>query len=1439
MKKCLLWIVLIFSVLSLNAGVIEKTYYFNDYSVKNIGSYQTIAFPNTMVTGLEGEPALPYCAVSLILPPGQSAESIEFIGQEETVMDGIFQIYPQQAVRPISKGATGNFLKNESVYSSNAKYPVKATGQLSTQFMNGFALGQSAFTPISYNPATGKVTWYKKVTIRIHTKSDSKSVAALKNITSNQGILESVKKAAQNAEIMAQYPSRKSRTDDYQMMIITPASFVAAYQPLIDMYKIRGIKALTVTKEYINTNMTGQDLPEKMRNYIIQEYQGHGVEYVLLGGDVDQIPYRGFWAYVVSGSGYEDSNIPTDLYFSALDGNWNTDGDSKWGEPGEDDLLPDVSVARMPAGTLTELNHMLNKTISYQSAPVLGDNAHPLMAGEHLYDNPNTEGSDYLELLIGHHEDNGYTTDGITPDNTLDKMYDEVSYWSGSDLISRFNQGRSFLHHSGHANETYVFKLSNSDITDGNFSQVNGTTRNYSLIYTHGCLCGAFDYSDCIAEKTVTITNFAAAFVGNSRYGWFNEGQTEGPSAHMHREFVDAMYTDGLLRIGRTHAESKTMTAPWVNAPGQWEPGALRWCFYDCNVLGDPAMSMWTKEPVTIQANYQTALPLGVPSLAVNVTSGGAPIPQLNCVLIKNGVVHGVGSTDNAGNAVITFDPPITEVGDAQLIISGNNCLPQTFPVTVIPNGGAFVICRSQVINDSLGNDNGLIDYNEPILLTFTMKNVGTVQASNVLVTLSSTDPYITINDATENYGNIAANDSVTIPFGFKFTVADNIPDNHLILFDIVASDGASSWTTSFSMIAHAPAFAVGNMTISDATGNNNGRLDPGETADVTVMATNTGSSAAAGTMAMLNTSSGYITINTAQVSLGNVVPGVPVAATFNITVNPSAPIGSVADLMYSVVSGQYAAEKTFSVKIGLVLEDFESGGFNQFSWTQGGNQPWTITNVAPFEGVYSAKSGLISHSQASDLMVQMEVTSPDSISFYLKTSSESGYDYLKFFIDANSMGVWAGETDWTKVTFPVTAGSHTFKWEYMKDGSVSSGSDCAWIDYIVFPALAPSAASVAGTVTYANTANTPLSGLTVILKNGSTVVGTTTTNASGNYTFASVPVGTYQFEVTTAKSWGGVSAADVLLYRKHIANISFLEGIYLNAGDVNASATLTAADVLLLKKRIAVIISSFPTGDWLFNNTPFIVGGGNVTQNFKGITYGDANGSYVPAGFKSQEIIQQGNLQFASARSVQDKVTIPLHISGINDLGSFQFTVQYDPAKLTPGEVTNWYPGIEDVVMGNPSPGLITFVWAASEKGISAINGVLCDLNFTVTGSDKTSLTFTEGPTHAEFTDYDGNVFKPVLAKSAAGDKVAGDSRLYVYPNPGKGVFNVRMDDVQEGMINLSVINALGSIVFEEKGITAGTKTIDLSGLTNGIYILSVANDKQTIQKKLIIQNQ
>jgi len=34
-----------------------------------------------------------------------------------------------------------------------------------------------------------------------------------------------------------------------------------------------------------------------------------------------------------------------------------------------------------------------------------------------------------------------------------------------------------------------------------------------------------------------------------------------------------------------------------VTAPGEFEPGAQRWCHYDCNAFGDVALEIWTDEP--------------------------------------------------------------------------------------------------------------------------------------------------------------------------------------------------------------------------------------------------------------------------------------------------------------------------------------------------------------------------------------------------------------------------------------------------------------------------------------------------------------------------------------------------------------------------------------------------------------------------------------------------------------------------------------------------------------------------------------------------------------------------------------------------------------------------------------------------------------------------
>ena len=1077
-----------------NAGIVEKTYHFNEYKVLQGEAYQAIWLENTLLTGHTGEPVLPYSQVSIMLPPGESAVGIEFYGEDETVIPGSFMLYPQQQSRTLNDDSPAQFIKNEKVYSTDSFYPAKSTGELLTQFMNGYSFAMSTFTPMKYNPVTGKVTYYKKVTIKITTEHSAAAAKAMQNLSGTQTVREKVLRFAQNEKMITQYPADNKSADDYQLMIITTAQYENDFDDLITMYIDRGIKSEVVTKEYITANISGQDVQEKIRNYIIQEYQNHNVEYVLLGGDVELIPYRGFYCYVQSGSGYEDNGIPADLYYSGLDGTWNDDNDNHWGEPGEDDLLPDIAVARFPFSNSTELNNLKHKSIHYQSSPVLGEFTSPLLAGEYLYSNPETWGKDYLELLIGYHDDNGYTTIGIPEDNNIETLYEHDQSWSGSDLIAKINSGKQFVHHVGHANETYVAHLTNSDITNSNFSGANGIDHNYTFLQTHGCMCGSFDFNDCILEKMVTIQNFAVAVIGNSRYGWFNEGQTEGPAAHLHREMVDALYHEKINHIGAAFVECKIQTAPWVTAPGQWEEGALRWNFYDINILGDVAVSVLTDEPISIETTYQDAIPVGVPSTSVTVTSGGTPMENFICTIVKDGEIAGTGYTDASGNAQIDFDPVFTEVGDAQLIVSGYNCLPTYYDVQIIPNEGAYISFSEFQIDDSQGNNNGEVDFGETIGLTVEVENVGTVQADNVQVTLSTTDSYVTVTDDNEDYGNIGGGQSASVTNGFTFEVSEDVPDQHLVTFDLEMVSGSDSWNSSFTVTVNAPELTIGNISIDDSQGGNgNGILDPGEMADVMIQTTNAGHCACSNTLGLLTTNSNDISITSGNFNLGTLNANETVNAEFTITVDAGAGIGTSVDLGYEVSSGEYSAQNTFYLSIGLIVEDFETGDFSSYNWQFGGNSDWTISTESPYEGSYSAKSGTISDNQTSSMYVEMDVVADDDISFYRKVSSEASYDFLKFYIDGVQKDEWSGEEGWAEVSYPVTAGTHTFKWEYSKDMSVSSGSDCAWVDYIVFPASNNSGNPLAVTAS----ANPE-----IICNGSSSQLNAYTTGGSGNYTF-------------------------------------------------------------------------------------------------------------------------------------------------------------------------------------------------------------------------------------------------------------------------------------------------------------------------------------------------
>jgi hypothetical protein len=148
---------------------------------------------------------------------------------------------------------------------------------------------------------------------------------------------------------------------------------------------------------------------------------------------------------------------------------------------------------------------------------------------------------------------------------------------------------------------------------------------------------------------------------------------------------------------------------------------------------------------------------------------------------------------------------------------------------------------------------------------------------------------------------------------------------------------------------------------------------------------------------------------------------------------------------------------------------------------------------------VYSAKSGNIDDNQVSSLEVIMDVIGYDDISFFTRVSSETGADFLKFFIDNNLLGQWSGELPWAFSTYKVKPGIHTFKWSFVKDGQTTEGDDGGWIDYILFPSC-----NLEGALTtLANSLPQDICG------SGESRLGAYVLGGSGNYNYAWTPSST------------------------------------------------------------------------------------------------------------------------------------------------------------------------------------------------------------------------------------------------------------------------------------------------------------------------------------------
>ena len=1041
MKKSLLIFLTFLWVINMNAQSVEMYYNFGNPHIVKVGDYHKVDFKDCMQHGEIGSPSLPYYSVRLLLPQGTEASSAEVYFSDFVEVEGEYNLYPIQRFVPYSSAETLPFSKNEDVYAIKSELPEQAHTDVKTHYLNGYAFAFLNFTPLRYVPSTGKIRYAKTVKIVVNTVPEKEDHSAM--LRENHYSMNSVRSLAQNAEMMREYKSRATTLSGYDMLVVTRERFVDDFSEYTDYYNSIGIRTKVVSTEYIYSEMEGRDYQEKIRNYIIQEYQNEGIFMVTIGGDVNVVPHRGLYASV-NGGETENFEIPADMYYSCLDGNWNDDGDDKWGEIEEADLLPEVGISRLTfTYSSSQASKMIHKSLSYQRSPVLGELRNVLLGSEKA-DNTPTYGGDYLELIIGEHDDNDYYTVGIPEDYNFTRVYAEHGNWSRMNIMNAINRGAQSIHHVGHAGPNYVAAMFNDDFEDGEFSSLNGKDHNYTYFFSHGCHCGALDVV-CVMKRMVAIDNFCFAAIGNSREGFYISGTSEGPSAHLHREMISAQYGDNISILAMALRESKIKTAPWAQ-----EIDGYRWNTYCMNILGDGAVSVWLDEPHILRVCSSSAIQSDEHSYELTVKDEmGVLMSNFMCSMFKNGKMIGRAVTDSQGYANIIFEENIGHNDTLQLKVLGANAFPKTIDITIVPDNKPYVVCLDYTLNDT----DCKMDFSESHTMNILLKNSGNTAANNITVNLSCDKPeYVNITDSVENVDVIMGDSDVNLSNAFAFVISDDVPNNTIVNFTLTITNGSETWTYEYDATIYAPDFSVIDAILEDASGD--GKIVAGESATICFTVKNSGNSTAEDVLftVLCPTQNFYYDENT------TIVEYLPEAETFTYTfsfrLDEMLPDANY-ELILSTSSGKYVSYESYYIVVGGKEETFETGDFSAFDWQFKGNGSWAIDSVSPYQGNYCAKASYKNYGGWMKLLIEVEFLNDAEISFYKKISSTNTMFYqnaLYFNVDDFCFGDWCGELDWSKSTYKIEKGKHVLNWQFQRIVVMDENEEYAMIDNIMFP---------------------------------------------------------------------------------------------------------------------------------------------------------------------------------------------------------------------------------------------------------------------------------------------------------------------------------------------------------------------------------------------------
>lgn len=796
----------------------------------------------------------------------------------------------------------------------------------------------------------------------------------------------------------------------------------------------------------------------------------------------------------------------------------------------------------------------------------------------------------------------------------------------------------------------------------------------------------------------------------------------------------------------------------------------------------------------------------------------------------------------------------------------------------------AFTSYFSHIVNDgSTGNGNGTPDFGENIKLVLSVKNIGDKADTNVMVTLSCDSPLVTFTDSTEFYGNLEVGEIKSIADAFAMHISESVVNGTELMFNVKAVNSVDSVNYSyFSMTALAPELKVTRITVNDPSGNNNHYLDPGETAQIVVHYKNISQFEASNPASVLVSEQSFVTVLNPTVNLTPIAPGAVDSAVFNVEVGNVA-FGSAAFFTNDIQYGFQSTQKSFLETIGLIVEDWETNTFTKFPWTFSGNSTWETDNTTLWEGSYSARSKTIGNNQTAAINVTYNVMYNDSISFYRKVSSELFHDALNFFIDGQRVGQWSGNANWKRYVYPVTAGEHTFKWEYSKDVSGANGLDAAWVDFIVFPpevktmvyagnntsscenepvqmnasatnyqtlswatsgsgvfsdpgilnpVYTPSASDVAaGSVTltlsvtgFSHKESSQSSFVLTFNNKAQASAGSDLSVCEGTSVTLTEPTALYYSTLNWSTSGDGTFSDPAALTPQYTAGINDLAlgNVKLVLTAVTGNACPAASDTLLLSVHPKPVASLSLVSEICHGDSTQLTYTISGTAPFN-VVFANGDSKVIPVtGY--QEWVKPSASQSYTVQSVTDAF-------GCINTQTVAADIVVKPSPVVGLTSDTLLCGNLVLNLSANAQGAISYLWTPG-------NATTPTISVDTAGFGLATRTFTVVATAANGCKTIAK--SEVSFKNCTGvEETVGNVVFSLYPNPNNGQFALEFKTGGTEDVDMKVLNSAGTVVYSSGKLSVNgslTRNFDLRNLAQGSYLLVLENNKQQISRKLII---